>query len=530
MRRLRRGPGSGFLFLLGILVSASVEAAAPARPVVQRLSVMAPLYIGDPELSLDHPDNQQAWDEFRQGARLLRSVGVQSIAVDVWWGLVQRYGRQTFQWDYYDRFERILREEGLAMSVVLSTHACGDNVGDDVFIPIPDWVRQGDPETLFYKSELGNFNYETLSPWADPKAVPLYEEFWGGFVERYVAKKDTLVSGVALSAGSAGEARAPSYNAHDRGHPHVSYPGRGVLQTFSEPAIHDFKRYLKDRFTNSIDQLNAFLGTAFVDFEAAFAAIFPMPSAGPTAPSVPTFSIPTFSIPTFIDAKIAGGWLTTKEADLFFDWNRSTVIAHVQRLLDGFERVRQQHVPNRDHHELPVAIKVAGIHWGEAHRFPELAAGLLSTSDRASWFDTEQGFGYGPLVRGFADRCELRDGPLKLSLTCIAMEDRSVSPTSHAGSLSRGFFRAVDQVAVRKGGENALGEELGLMSAQEILMRHVTESEIQAITLLRFEDMLGDDVKGARRKKVLSHPRGRNDAALGLCARLLALPGSRAKT
>ncbi len=49
---------------------------------------------------------------------------------------------------------------------MMSFHACGGNVGDNVNIPLPGWVKSiGEHEDLFYKDEHGNPSTEYLS-WA----------------------------------------------------------------------------------------------------------------------------------------------------------------------------------------------------------------------------------------------------------------------------------------------------------------------------------------------------------------------------
>ena len=52
---------------------------------------------------------------------------------------------------------------------VMSFHACGNNVGDDVDIKLPAWVREcaeANPH-LLYRDQHGYHNPECLSLWAD---------------------------------------------------------------------------------------------------------------------------------------------------------------------------------------------------------------------------------------------------------------------------------------------------------------------------------------------------------------------------
>ncbi len=57
--------------------------------------------------------------------------------------------------------------------VVMSFHACGDNVGDSVRIPLPNWVTSigNQNPDIFYKDGHGNPNYEYLSLAVDNEPV-----------------------------------------------------------------------------------------------------------------------------------------------------------------------------------------------------------------------------------------------------------------------------------------------------------------------------------------------------------------------
>ncbi len=57
--------------------------------------------------------------------------------------------------------------------VVMSFHACGNNVGDSVEIPLPNWVTEIENQNLdiFYKDAGGIPDYEYLSLAVDNERV-----------------------------------------------------------------------------------------------------------------------------------------------------------------------------------------------------------------------------------------------------------------------------------------------------------------------------------------------------------------------
>lgn len=60
----------------------------------------------------------------------LKSAGVEGIMMDVWWGIVEKDGPQTYNWSAYRELIDIVRNHGLKVQAVMSFHQCGGNVGD----------------------------------------------------------------------------------------------------------------------------------------------------------------------------------------------------------------------------------------------------------------------------------------------------------------------------------------------------------------------------------------------------------------
>ena len=78
-----------------------------------------------------------AWDAFSNQLAIAKSMGVNAVAVDVWWGKAEKIGDNVFDWSYYDRIENVIELAGLHWVPVMSFHQCGGNVGDVCTVPIP---------------------------------------------------------------------------------------------------------------------------------------------------------------------------------------------------------------------------------------------------------------------------------------------------------------------------------------------------------------------------------------------------------
>jgi len=86
------------------------------------------------------------------GLRALKSVGVDGVMVDVWWGIVEAGGPRCYDWSAYAALLRLVQAAGLKLQAVMSFHGCGGNVGDTCHVSLPAWVLQeaeADPDILY---------------------------------------------------------------------------------------------------------------------------------------------------------------------------------------------------------------------------------------------------------------------------------------------------------------------------------------------------------------------------------------------
>lgn len=112
------------------------------------------------------------------------------------------------------------RFSDVTLQAVMSFHACGGNVGDNVNISLPRWVLEAGrahPE-IFYTDKAGCRNQECLSLFADESPVlagrtPLqcYSDYMAAFRAAMGEDFGTVLTEVAVGMGPCGELRYPAY-------------------------------------------------------------------------------------------------------------------------------------------------------------------------------------------------------------------------------------------------------------------------------------------------------------------------------
>ncbi|KAK4399267.1 Beta-amylase 7 [Sesamum angolense] len=172
--------------------------------------------------------------------KMLKSINVDGVMVDCWWGIVEARGPRQYNWGGYKKLFQIVRELKFKLQVVMSFHECGGNVGDDVHIPLPQWVLEIGSENpdIFFTDKEGRRNQECLS-WGidnervlrDRTALEVYfenmESFHAEFEEFFM---DGLIIEIEIGLGPYGELRYPSYPAKHG----WKYSGIGEFQFYDK--------------------------------------------------------------------------------------------------------------------------------------------------------------------------------------------------------------------------------------------------------------------------------------------------------
>ncbi|XP_022036046.1 beta-amylase 2, chloroplastic isoform X4 [Helianthus annuus] len=199
----------------------------PYVPVYVKL----PLGIINMECELVDPDG------LRKQLETLKSIDVDGVMVDTWWGIVEANDPQQYNWKGYKQLFSIVRELGLRLQVVMSFHESRD---DDVCIPLPKWIIEIGKENpdIYFTDRHGNRNTECLTWGIDEEpvlrgrtAVQVYFEYMQSFRDEFSELFNTRsISKIQIGLGACGELRYPS-NPAKRG---WKYPGIGEFQCYDK--------------------------------------------------------------------------------------------------------------------------------------------------------------------------------------------------------------------------------------------------------------------------------------------------------
>jgi beta-amylase len=432
--------------------------AAPSTPV----NVMAPLHVED-------------WNQFAEQARHLKSIGVQAVSVDVWWGEVER-SRGNYDWRYYEKMFNTLSAAQLKIVPIMSTHQCGGNVGDTHNQPIPNWIWNElsgkringvitNSENLKYKSEHGNTSGQCVALFADKLVLPVHKQFMQEF-ERHFAQRAGDIQEISLSGGPAGEMRYPSYDAHDGGR--SGWPTRGALQAYSPLAQADFQRWAMTKY-RGLDGVNAAWGTRLTSIKE----IRP-PDNGAS----------------FYDHK---DYLSTYGRDLF-DWYNDSLAQHVKRVVVNADKAFSGAFAG-----IPVGVKLPGVHWqmdgnSPYQRVAEMNAGLIpARSEQGGEYNAENGHGYRRIMSAIREAQNKLHGNRTQStrpardvivhFTCLEMNDDAGNGNSKAFSLATWVAETARSYGLKLKGENALPVTSG--NGWGNILRHMERDGYRGINILR---------------------------------------------
>lgn len=412
-------------------------------------NVMAPLHVTD-------------WSQFESNLDLAKTMGVDAVSVDVWWGDVEKNGDNDFDWSYYDTAFEKIEDSGLKIVAIMSFHQCGGNVGDDYTAKLPNWVwskYEGESfesltlsqEDLMYKSEKGNTSKEYISLWTDELVQNEYVDFMNAFESHYANMSDSFIE-LNISCGPAGELRYPSYNSHDG----FTYPERGNLQCYSELAKKDFREFVIDKY-GDLNGVNQAWGLSLASVDAI------------NPPDDGAFFFSSQS-----------HYLSDYGKD-FIDWYNSALVEHGDRMLGYGESAFDDSMDG-----IALGIKIPGVHWqmtGNTPRIAEISAGLINHE-----FDADNnGHGYYPITSMIQSHSNSI-----LHFTCLEMSNNP-SQSSLAQDLVFWVAKAAEDKGVVIKGENALSGGNDGSAYWDNIDNAMTWASYKGLTVLRMNDVVHGD-------------------------------------
>ncbi|XP_050249637.1 beta-amylase 2, chloroplastic [Quercus robur] len=306
--------------------------------------------------------------------RILKSVNVDGIMIDCWWGIVEANAPQVYNWSGYRRLFQIVRDLKLKLQVVMSFHECGGNVGDDVHIPLPRWVTEighSNPD-IYFTDRDGRRNSDCLSWGIDKErvlkgrtAVEVYFDYMRSFrVEFDEFFEDKIISEIEVGLGPCGELRYPSYTAKHG----WKYPGIGEFQCYD--------KYLMKSLTKAAEARGHLNWARGPD------------NAG-------SYNSTPHETGFFCD----GGEYDSYYGKFFLNWYSQVLVDHGNRVLA---------LANLAFEGTCIASKLSGIHWWykTASHAAELTAGFYNPANRD---------GYAPIA------AMLKKHGAALNFTCVEL-------------------------------------------------------------------------------------------------------------
>ncbi|KAB2042412.1 hypothetical protein ES319_D02G214500v1 [Gossypium barbadense] len=411
-----------------------------------------------PELGVISNDNVfEDQPKMEKQLKELRAAGVDGVMVDVWWGIVESKGPKQYYWSAYRSLFALVQECGLKLQAIMSFHRCGGNVGDEVTIPLPQWVLdigETDPD-IFYTNRKGNRNKEYLTIGVDNQplfdgrtAVQLYSDYMKSFRENMSDFIEAgLIIDIEVGLGPAGELRYPSYT----GTQGWVFPGIGEFQCYD--------KYLEAEFK-----------------EAAT-------GAGHPEWGLPDNAGEYNDTPGSTEFFGLNGTYMTEKGKFFLTWYSNKLINHGDEILDEANRAFLGC-------KVKLAAKVAGIHWW--YKSPSHAAELTS-----GYYNLKDRDGYRPIARMLSRHYAI------FNFTCLEMRDSEQRADAKCGpqelvqQVLSGGWREEVEVA----GENALsrydsnGYNQMLLNARPsgISREGLPKQIMYGVTYLRLSDELLKD-------------------------------------
>lgn len=456
---------------LALLVACCFIIPLQAAPL-ERPAVMAPLEVND-------------WTGFVNQLQQAKAIGIVAVSTDVWWGKVEGEADQQFDWGYYDRVSDTIIDAGLKWVPIFSFHQCGGNVGDNCDIPIPTWLwsKLGgeQPDKLKYKSEKGHYSTEVIALWADDIAREQYTEFIQAFADHFEGKSG-FIEEINISAGPSGELRYPSYNQHDG----FRYPERGFLQSYSDAAQNDFRRFIKERYKD-LDGVKQAWGGAISTWE----------DIRPPSDADGFFS--------------RQDYLNIQYGRDFIEWYNQALLDHGEFMLN----VALANL-NDNFSSIPLGIKVPGIHWlmdsPEIPRSAEISAGLIPTHIDIS--SEETAHGYAPLIAMVKEASDMAR-PVVLHFTCLEMDNTPSSPDySLAKDLVFWVAGGADSQDLTIMGENALSDGITKGEGWDNIDNAIQWSSYKGLTTLRLKNLADNDGFGFKRYQHTINEYGSNSLSI----------------
>nr|VDD21365.1 unnamed protein product [Brassica oleracea] len=377
--------------------------------------------------------------------KALKLAGVHGVAVEVWWGIVERFCPLEFKWSLYEELFRLISEAGLKLHVSLCFHSNMHLFGGKGGISLPLWIREiGDVnKDIYYRDKNGFSNNDYLTLGVDQlplfggrTAVQCYEDFMLSFSTKFEPYFGNVIEEIGVGLGPSGELRYP---AHPSGDGRWKFPGIGEFQ------CHD--KYMMENLMTVASQ----------EGKPQWGSRDP-PSAG-CYNSFPS------GVPFFEDGHDN---FLSDYGRFFLEWYSGKLICHADAILAKAADVLRR---RQEEEKRPVMLvaKIGGIYWWyKTSSHPaELTAGYYNTALRD---------GYDPVASVLS-----RHGAA-LHIPCLDMADCE-TPEKYLCS-PEGLLRQIHDVSKKRtiqvtgGNTSERFDQMGLRQIRENCVQPNGETDL----------------------------------------------------
>ncbi|KAH8953383.1 hypothetical protein BDL97_08G023400 [Sphagnum fallax] len=333
-----------------------------------------PIYVMLPLGTINAENEVSEPEVLNRDLQVLKRVGVDGVMVDCWWGLVESRGPQRYNWSGYHDLFNMVRDIGLKQQVVMSFHQCGGNVGDDIVIPVPQWVLNVGFENpdIFFTDQRGTHNPECLTWGVDKErvlrgrtAIEVYYDYMRSFrTQLSEFFDDGTLTGIDIGLGPAGELRYPSY-------PELLgwvYPGIGEFQCYD--------KYLNRSLVKAAEERGH-------------------PQWGTPPKNAGHYNSRPYETGFFREK----GDYDSYYGRFFLNWYSRNLIEHADRVLN---------LANTIFEDIKMGAKISGVHWW--YKTPSHAAEVT-----AGFYNVNHRDGYLPIA------LMLAKNKAALNFTCVEL-------------------------------------------------------------------------------------------------------------
>ncbi|MCD9559419.1 Beta-amylase 8 [Datura stramonium] len=182
-------------------------------------------------------------DGVKQELQQLKSLKIDGVVVNCWWGIVESWVPQKYEWSGYRELFKIIRDFKMKLQVVMAFHENGGSDTSGMFISLPQWVLEigKDNQDIFFTDRQGRRNTGCLSWGIDKErvlrgrtAIEVYFDLMRSFRTEFDDLfTDGLISAVEIGLGASGELKYPSFSERMG----WRYPGIGEFQCYDKYSL-----------------------------------------------------------------------------------------------------------------------------------------------------------------------------------------------------------------------------------------------------------------------------------------------------